>query len=128
LKAVEEKMASQPCIPKTSFSFIMLLVLIMSMGAIIVKAQVGRLPDDEGTSFSAYVYGFSLVKLKLMEMELSGLKFLLIVVYIGWMPFGSAFTATKQSDLYLGLRNRANNWVDACFLLDFWIFQILVGN
>jgi hypothetical protein len=25
-------MASQPCIPKTSFSFIMLLVLIMSIG------------------------------------------------------------------------------------------------
>jgi hypothetical protein len=23
-----------------------------------VKAQVGRLPDDEGTSFSVYVYGF----------------------------------------------------------------------
>jgi hypothetical protein len=45
----------------------------MSMGAILVKAQqVGCLPDDEGTSFSIYiimhVYGFSLVKLKLMEM------------------------------------------------------------
>jgi hypothetical protein len=55
-----EKMARQPCFPKTSFSFALLLVLFMCMeenrG---VKAQAGRLPDDEGTSFSVYVHGFS---------------------------------------------------------------------
>jgi hypothetical protein len=53
-------MARQPCFPKTSFSFALLLVLFMCMeenrG---VKAQAGRLPDDEGTSFSVYVHGFS---------------------------------------------------------------------
>jgi hypothetical protein len=57
----EEKMAIPPCFPKTSFSFALLLVLlVMCMEANRgVKAQAGRLPDDEGTSFSVYVYGFS---------------------------------------------------------------------
>jgi hypothetical protein len=53
-------MACQPCIPTTCLCFTMLIVLFMCMGANkVVKAQVGRLPDDEGTSFSVYVYGFS---------------------------------------------------------------------
>jgi hypothetical protein len=52
-------MACQPCFPKTCLCFTMLIVLFMWMGANkFVKAQVGRLPDDEGTSFSVYVYGF----------------------------------------------------------------------
>ena len=52
-------MASQPCIPKTIFSFIMFLVLTMGMGENrVVKAQAGRLPDDEGAPFSVYAYGF----------------------------------------------------------------------
>ncbi|KAE7996338.1 hypothetical protein FH972_001069 [Carpinus fangiana] len=41
-------MATPLCFPKTTLSFIMLLVLLMSMGANrVVKAQAGRLPDDE---------------------------------------------------------------------------------
>jgi hypothetical protein len=57
----EEKMAIPPCFPKTSFSFALLLVLlVMCMEANRgVKAQGGRLPDDEGTSFSVYVHEFS---------------------------------------------------------------------
>jgi hypothetical protein len=52
-------MATPLCFPKTTLSFIMLLVLLMSMGANrVVKAQAGRLPDDEGASFSVYAYGF----------------------------------------------------------------------
>ena len=52
-------MAIPLCFPKTTLSFIMLLVLLMSMGVNrVVKAQAGRLPDDEGASFSEYAYGF----------------------------------------------------------------------
>jgi hypothetical protein len=41
-------------------SFIMLLVLIKSMGAIIVKAQqVGRLPDDEGSYFFCCICNYA---------------------------------------------------------------------
>jgi len=51
-------------------SFIMLLVLIKSMGAIIVKAQqVGRLPDDEGTYFFA-VYVIMHTKQRLIYLGL----------------------------------------------------------
>jgi hypothetical protein len=46
---------------KFPLSFIMFLVLTMCMGenrVVKVKAQAGRLPDDEGAPFSVYAYGF----------------------------------------------------------------------
>jgi hypothetical protein len=52
----------QPCIAKTTFSFTVLIVLFICMGANkVVEAQAGRLPHDEGSSFSVYanVNGFS---------------------------------------------------------------------
>jgi hypothetical protein len=52
---VEEKMGffCQPCIAMTTFSFTVLTVLFICMGAKkVVKAQAGRLLDDEGSSFS----------------------------------------------------------------------------
>lgn len=53
-----ETMATQLYISKTSFAFTVFVVL-MCMGANKVKAQAGRLPDDEGISWS-YVRKFYL--------------------------------------------------------------------
>ena len=74
---LEGKMAKLACIPVTMFSFIVFVIVFMCIGANKVEAQApGSLPSNEGT-FCLYVYlhVILLIKLKLMESEISILKF-----------------------------------------------------